>query len=129
MSFRDELYSQYFYKSLYKLEDLSGYIDACSSLVNLQLGSSIKIICPRFLKYLKTIYKATCNPDDTYDVCLLLNYWVYSRLFNILKIKGVCYVHIAYGNLQRVWSDFLEDRSYPELCKPINEMVSDRNWR
>ncbi|KMZ82457.1 hypothetical protein PVIIG_06167 [Plasmodium vivax India VII] len=129
LSFREDLQSEKFYASLYKLGDLTGYIDDCSSLGNLPSGASIKRICARVLKYLETVYKKLYKKDDPYDVCLLLNYWVYSKLFDILQYKGERFVHQAYGKLQLIWSIFLHDKSYHNLCEPIDEMVSHHDWR
>ncbi|CAG9482002.1 unnamed protein product [Plasmodium vivax] len=129
LSFRDELYSENFYKTLHNITDFNGYIKDCSSLDNLKLGRGIKKICAKVLKYLDTIHKETYKKDDPYDVCLLLNYWVYSRLFDILQIRGESSVHIAYGNLQSIWTGFLLDKGYQNLCKPITEMVNHNDWR
>ncbi|KMZ83274.1 hypothetical protein PVBG_05901 [Plasmodium vivax Brazil I] len=127
LSFKDDLYSEKFYESLYDLKDLSDYYIYCNPLEKLPSGTSIKKICARVLKYIETIYKNSYNPDDPYDVCLLLNYWVYSRLFDILKKEN--YVYQAYAKLQSIWTAFLEDKRYDNLCEPINDMVSHNDWR
>ncbi|CAG9474501.1 unnamed protein product [Plasmodium vivax] len=131
-SFRGELYSEKFNASLYNLENLRSHIGNCSSLDRLQLGSGVKNICARVLKYLETIYAVTYNPDDPYDVCLLLNYWVYSKLFYILQNKDEKYVRQAYGELQPIWNDFVDDKiKKPEnqKCRPIHELVLYDDWR
>ncbi|VUZ99569.1 PIR protein, partial [Plasmodium vivax] len=79
------------------------------------------------LKYLETVYKETYKKGDPYNVCLLLSFWVYSRLFDILPNEN--YVYPAYAQLQSIWTGFLEDKSYNELCKPIADMVSHKDWR
>ncbi|KMZ90597.1 hypothetical protein PVMG_05744 [Plasmodium vivax Mauritania I] len=129
LSFKNELNSEKFYESLHSLSDFRGYFKDCISLDELPYGTRIKIICAKVLKYLETINKNSYNQDDPYDVCLLLNYWVYSRLFDILQYKGEHYVHIAYGKLQSKWTDFLDDKSYHKLCKPITNMVNHNDWR
>ncbi|VUZ99570.1 PIR protein [Plasmodium vivax] len=127
LSFRDELYSEILYKTLHNLKELNDYSEVCSPLGQLKSGKSIKIICARVLKYLETVYKETYKKGDPYNVCLLLSFWVYSRLFDILPNEN--YVYPAYAQLQSIWTGFLEDKSYNELCKPIADMVSHKDWR
>ncbi|KMZ83479.1 hypothetical protein PVMG_00014 [Plasmodium vivax Mauritania I] len=129
LSFRDELYSEILYKTLHNLKQLDDYVDVCSPLGHLQSGNNIKKICARVLKYLETVYKETYKQGHAYDVCLLLNYWVYSRLFSILPHKDENYINQVYGQLQPIWTGFLEDKHYQNLCEPINEMVSHKDWR
>ncbi|CAI7724056.1 Plasmodium vivax Vir protein, putative [Plasmodium vivax] len=129
LSFRDDLYSEKFYETLRRINVSKVYTDECSSLGNLPFSTSVKRICAKVLEYLDTIYSKSYKQGDQYDVCLLLNYWVYSSLFNLLKIKGERFVYQAYAQLQLIWTDFLEDKRYDKLCEPINDMVSHNDWR
>ncbi|CAI7719413.1 Plasmodium vivax Vir protein, putative [Plasmodium vivax] len=127
LSFRDDLYSEKFYETLRRINVSKVYTDECSSLDKLNLGKGIKRICAKVLNYLETVHKGIYNKDDPYDVCILLSFWVYSRLFDILQNENN--VYLAYAQIQLIWTDFLIKKSYNELCKPITEMVSHKDWR
>ncbi|SCO70967.1 Plasmodium vivax Vir protein, putative [Plasmodium vivax] len=69
---------------------------------------------------------------DEYDVCTLLSFWVYSRLFDVFKNKGEKKVNIVYGDLQRIWNEFIDHKlkkSENETCRPISEIVLYEDWR
>ncbi|SCA59868.1 Plasmodium vivax Vir protein, putative [Plasmodium vivax] len=130
LSFRDELDSEKFYERLHKLSNFRGYFNDCSSLGNLPSGTNIIKICAKVLKYLETIHKEIYKKDNPYDVCLLLNFWVYSRLFDTLQDENN--VYIAYAQLQSIWNYFNDNKlkkTGNQLCRPYFNIVLQDNWR
>ncbi|KMZ82959.1 hypothetical protein PVIIG_05254 [Plasmodium vivax India VII] len=131
LSFKEELYSEIFNESLYKLTDLSDNIEYCRSLDELQLGKSIKIICPRLLKYLEN-KSFSRNNDNEYIYCLLLNYWVYNRLNIILQSNHPSIIYRAFGRIEYIWNNFIEDKLNNRkniTCKPIHSITTYDDWR
>ncbi|SCA60584.1 Plasmodium vivax Vir protein, putative [Plasmodium vivax] len=130
-SFKDELYSEKFYDSLYNLKGLSGYFEYCSKLDKLQVGNNVKIICARLLKYLEN-NSFSRNEDNVNSYCLLLNYWVLSSLNNYLYLKYPSKLVPALGNIESIWTSFIEDNLNKlgnETCKPIQRIIMDTDWK
>ncbi|VVA00050.1 PIR protein [Plasmodium vivax] len=129
-SFSNELNSQNFYNELNGLTGFSAYFQNCESLSSFPNGTNVKKICARLLKYLEsnTIPRNT----DKYDVCILLNFWVYKKLFDTFHSKDISYVYQAFGKLQPIWNGFVDDKikkSEHKKCRPISDLVLYGDWK
>ncbi|EDL42721.1 variable surface protein Vir14, putative [Plasmodium vivax] len=130
-SFSNELNSQYFYNQLEDIEDFKEYFPNCETISSFQEDIKAKKICAKLLKFLESD-KISINKNDEYDVCMLLSFWVYSKLYDILKTKGENYVNIAYGELQQLWTDFIDvklKKPKNKTCRPIFELVLYNDWK
>ncbi|CAI7718332.1 PIR protein [Plasmodium vivax] len=125
-SFSNELNSQYFYNQLEDIEDFKEYFPNCKSLRSFPNSRSVIRICAKLLKYLES---NTINKNDEYDVCKLLNFWVYRWLFDILGTNDEKYIPLVYGQLQLIWSFFIQDKPENKTCVPISELVLHDDWR
>ncbi|SCA60347.1 VIR protein [Plasmodium vivax] len=130
-SFSDELNSQRFYDQLDDLEGYIPYLSKCEYFNSFDKNKRAKKICARVLKYLETD-KISINKNDDYDICMLLNFWVYSKLFDILQNKGEKNVHIAYGELQLLWDgiiDYKLKKHENQTCRPLPDLVLYNDWK
>ncbi|KMZ83468.1 hypothetical protein PVBG_05585 [Plasmodium vivax Brazil I] len=130
-SFSDELYSQLFYKQLNELENFSSYISKCEELSSFQKDNRVKKVCARLLKYLESD-AISRNKNNRYDVCMLLSFWVYSKLFDSLKNKDANTLRQAYGKLQPIWTDFIDkelEKTEDQTCRPIHNLALHNDWR
>ncbi|KMZ83302.1 hypothetical protein PVBG_06149 [Plasmodium vivax Brazil I] len=129
--FSDELNSQHFYNYLSGLTGLSAYVQKCEKLSSFHNGRGIKNTCAKLLKYLDFDTIST-NKDNKYDACMLLNFWVYRRLFDYLQTVDERYLHQAYANLQLIWNDFSNDKlknTGNETCRPIHNLSLYKDWK
>ncbi|KMZ89402.1 hypothetical protein PVBG_05913 [Plasmodium vivax Brazil I] len=120
-----------FYKKLDYLSGFNEYFDQCKSLSNLPNRQEVKIICARLLKYLEN-YKFSKKKDNEYDICILLNYWVYNKLNGILQSSNDSYIYRAFGDIERIWSSFIDDNlneTEYKTCKAISNTVIHYDWR
>ncbi|KMZ94650.1 hypothetical protein PVMG_02539 [Plasmodium vivax Mauritania I] len=128
-----ELNSDKFYKHLDQLNISDEYNSYCDPLHTLgRRGRYVKKICKQTLSYLKTKYSKPDNQNDKYDVCNLLNYWVYSRLDMTYAFKNDFNVFQAHGNLIQKWYDFIDhklNRTNPNICKPIPNIPAQPDWK
>ncbi|GAB69816.1 CYIR protein [Plasmodium cynomolgi strain B] len=88
-------------------------------------------ICKRILRYLDK-NSLSHNPDTEYDGCILLNYWVYSRLFDIFGSDAPGVIYSPFAALQRIWHDFIENRQNRSLhkkCLPHSATITKRDWK
>ncbi|CAI7720289.1 PIR protein [Plasmodium vivax] len=128
----DELNSGNFYEYLNGLNILDECREYCEPLLTLDRGGNIKNICARTLSYLKTKYSTLDYQNDEYDVCTLLNYWVYNRLFMAYSYKNFSKVIKAFGELQPIWDLFIDEKLYKnksKICKPIFNIVIQDDWQ
>ncbi|KMZ82506.1 hypothetical protein PVIIG_05367 [Plasmodium vivax India VII] len=131
LSFKDELYSEKFYDSLYNLTGLKAYFKDCSQLDNLNVGNNVKIICARLLKYLEK-KSFPRNNDNVNSYCLLLNYWVLSSLHIYLHSRNPSKIVPALGTIESIWTSFIDDNLNKlgnETCKPIQGIIMDTDWK
>ncbi|EDL42357.1 variable surface protein Vir4, putative [Plasmodium vivax] len=128
-----ELPTEVFYYYLkHDTANLKNYRKECSELSPLfnKYPNVIKL-CKQVLKYLKTNYSTLNNQANDYDLCKLLNYWVYNRLFEILGSNENSYVYIAFGELSRIWTTFVDvnlKKTHRNTCRPMSEIVNHFNW-
>ncbi|CAI7724012.1 PIR protein [Plasmodium vivax] len=128
----DELNSGNFYKYLNGLNILDECREYCEPLRKLERGRNIKNICARTLSYLKSKYTTSDDKKDEYDVCTLLNYWVYNRLDMAYGYNNYNKVIQAFGALQPIWDLFIEKELHKyksKICKPIFNIVIQDDWQ
>ncbi|SBS95179.1 PIR Superfamily Protein [Plasmodium ovale curtisi] len=128
-----ELYTKQFYEDIDREStDLSKYSKQCEKIYVNSNKNEVKKICEKFLKHLETssVWKVV-NPK--YDVCMLLNYWIYDKLTDIYKGQNSSYdINIAFGSLQGVWHEryyYSSNISHQNKCKPNFEMVNHHDWK
>ncbi|SBT01887.1 PIR Superfamily Protein [Plasmodium ovale curtisi] len=87
-------------------------------------------ICENFLRYLESC-EALNNSRFSYDVSILLNYWLYDKLTNIYKDNNTNEISIGFGSLQLIRDKI----NYPKKnkpnykkCKPNLNMVNHLDW-
>ncbi|SCA82155.1 Plasmodium vivax Vir protein, putative [Plasmodium vivax] len=129
-----QLNSEYFYNKLNDVENFSEYNEYCESLAHNPRGNAIKNICIKLLNYLKT-NKISNKPNDQYNVCTLLNYWVYDRLNLVLysyNSDNSNYINRKFGEIVGIWNSFLiEKLKKPddETCVPDSRIVVYNDWK
>ncbi|GAB69828.1 CYIR protein, partial [Plasmodium cynomolgi strain B] len=72
------------------------------------------------------------NSNAKYDVCKLLNYWVYSRLVRIWGSDKPSIITTPLAALHRVWNEFLKKSSNTSLnnkCIPDMGLAVQHNWQ
>ncbi|VUZ99661.1 PIR protein [Plasmodium vivax] len=131
-SLSDVLNSEIFYKRLYGLDILKEFDAYCAPLLALDRGRILKNICAQMLSYLKTKYSNPNNQNDQYDVCTLLNYWVYNRIDMAYGYKNDFKVIHAFGKLQPIWYDYIDKKlgnANRNICEPIPDIPAQRDWK
>ncbi|KMZ92305.1 hypothetical protein PVMG_03660 [Plasmodium vivax Mauritania I] len=132
VSFRGELNSERFYDSLNGIQKFSEYIEHCNSLDSLHRGSQVKKKCAKLLKYLKTDYANSNTAGASYNVCILLNYWIYDELAKIYYFDNKSYIGLAFEKLTSIWNSFIKnklDKNKDNICSPISSIVNNENWK
>ncbi|SCA81767.1 VIR protein [Plasmodium vivax] len=117
------LQSGKFYDDLnQKIEDSREYLAYCDSLKDVPKGNGFRIYCGQLVKYLKTKYTTTNGQNNEYDVCPLLNYWIYGKLVQFYGSDKKPIFFQASGQLQEIWSRVVpydSNTSSNNICKPI----------
>ncbi|SBS99716.1 PIR Superfamily Protein [Plasmodium ovale curtisi] len=120
-----------FYRGVQKnYQDLSNYIQSCEKIKVEEKSDDVKTICKKFLRYLETS-NIWIVAEPGYDVCLLLNYWIYD---NLNKIYGAKYdSDIAFANFQYIWSYpnqyITKNTSCKQKCKYEIDVHKDEDWK
>ncbi|KMZ79968.1 hypothetical protein PVIIG_04223 [Plasmodium vivax India VII] len=130
-SFSGELNSENFYNRLDSFKNYSEYNKECESLTKLRRGSSLKRICAKLLNYLKTNTKSN-KEDVKYDVCILLNYWVYNNFNIYLYPLDSSEIYRIFAEIVRIWNEFIEVKlkeRESETCKPLSNLIIHDDWR
>ncbi|CAG9473061.1 unnamed protein product [Plasmodium vivax] len=130
-SFSGELNSENFYNRLDSFKNYSEYNKECESLTKLRHGSSLKRICAKLLNYLKTNTKSN-KEDVKYDVCILLNYWLFSNLNIFLYSLDSTNIYLMFAKIEQIWNDFIEaklKKRENETCKPLFNLIIHNDWR
>ncbi|GAB69976.1 hypothetical protein PCYB_007250, partial [Plasmodium cynomolgi strain B] len=104
-------------------ENLNEYSKECNKLKSPynRYGKVVKL-CKQVLKYLKKYRASFNNVNDSYDVCVLLNYAAFSRLHEIFGPADRNRITLAWAYLNFVWNDF-----YKIKCKPVNNIYTN-DW-
>ncbi|SCA81981.1 Plasmodium vivax Vir protein, putative [Plasmodium vivax] len=112
-------------------EDLSNYSTHCEKLTSSNNDDQVKGICKKYLRYLaKSSYWKVPNPQ--FDVCRLLNYWMYDKLTDIFRDRKTSdSVNFALSDLQYIWEYTVKNRyinTYYKDCKPEFDFVDHTDW-
>ncbi|SCA81986.1 Plasmodium vivax Vir protein, putative [Plasmodium vivax] len=128
----DGLYTGILYDELEKSRTSPLYDVYCGSAKKpMRDNRDVRNICATLLNYLETKYSASDHTSDTYDVCKLLNYWVYKRLNMVLHYKGSRYINQVHAHILLEWNSFNQDKLEKldkKICKPIDNIVAYDNW-
>ncbi|SBT74191.1 Plasmodium vivax Vir protein, putative [Plasmodium ovale] len=127
-----DLFSERFYYALNNdFFDLPKYHDLCNKVEDYTGTIKSKRVCERVLKYLKTKSFASSDGNSEYPDCILLNYWLYDTLVKIFGKDDIRHIAAAFGNLQILWNELIEDPnndSYYRKCKPNFSIVNHNDW-
>ncbi|SCA60527.1 VIR protein [Plasmodium vivax] len=127
------LISENFYNNMNKEHnDLSYYSNYCEGITWGKNEDQVKEICKKYIRYLETSNELKIvNPS--YDVCILLNYWIYDKLAEIFKGEdSLKNIGLAFVSLQYIWS---KHYYYPgktvnyNICKPEFETDNQEDWK
>ncbi|KMZ77300.1 hypothetical protein PVIIG_05659 [Plasmodium vivax India VII] len=129
--------SEQFYDKLYQDDDnLSEYYSECKQLTTPYMsnykGIMLRIMCATLVKYLKTAYISLDRRNLAYNDCILLNYWVYTRLANIFGSDDPADIAPPFAILQQIWNGIIDsssDKSRNNICKPDNSIATQKDWR
>ncbi|KNA01701.1 hypothetical protein PVNG_04727 [Plasmodium vivax North Korean] len=129
------LYTAILYEQLENSLTSTSYDNYCgTSDTPLHGDRNIRNICATILNYLETTYSKSDHTYDPYDVCKLLNYWVYNSLNNVLHFSNsnnfnkISKVH---GDIVIRWNNFNEDKlkeTENKTCKPIINIAAYNDW-
>ncbi|EDL42791.1 variable surface protein Vir32/4, putative [Plasmodium vivax] len=123
--------SDKFYQKLdYSVENVRKYNDVCTSLNSIKKKIALRRPCALVLNYLANTYKKLENENSAYDECILLNYWIYGKIYE--QYKDLKKSAISFGELQSVWNDLIKNSSktaYYDKCQPDFHMVMKDDWR
>ncbi|KMZ88479.1 hypothetical protein PVBG_05437 [Plasmodium vivax Brazil I] len=126
-------YTRKLYEYLETTKTFARYDKYCRSFeAPVRNRSLVKNICSTILNYLETIYSITDHTNDEYNVCILLNYWVYERLNVVLHSDDSKYIDRIFGEIVSKWNDFIIDKSKElknEICKPFDKIVLYVDWK
>ncbi|SBS91231.1 PIR Superfamily Protein, partial [Plasmodium ovale curtisi] len=124
------LHSVRFYKDLEENnKDLSNYSKQCEKIYVTKNNDEVRTICEKFIRHLE---KSTVwdFPNPGYDICLLLNYWVYDKLNHVFNDKGSS--DIAFGNFQYIWGYpeqyIKKNTSRTKKCKYEIDVQKHEDW-
>ncbi|KMZ76949.1 hypothetical protein PVIIG_05902 [Plasmodium vivax India VII] len=70
--------------------------------------------------------------SDAYDVCKLLNYWVFSRLSEIYVSDNTSTAKDAFDTLDRIWNQFIKEKGREldiKKCRPDRVLFSYNDWK
>ncbi|GAB69890.1 CYIR protein, partial [Plasmodium cynomolgi strain B] len=126
------LASEQFYNNLDREhEDLSNYSNHCDIKTwGKKNEHQLKEICKKFVRYLETSMELNFV-DPAYDVCILLNYWLYDKLTKIFPGENNSeYIRKAFGSLQLVWHNlyYYSGKSNHNKCNPNFKTVNHQDW-
>ncbi|SCA82101.1 Plasmodium vivax Vir protein, putative [Plasmodium vivax] len=126
-----DLQSQIVYKEIEKDHpDLSHYNRICSKKLDRTNNEQVKEICKKSLRFIeKSPLWNTLN--TSYDICLQVNYWIYSKLASILGSENTENIEITFGSFQWAGDDIMntpEKIPYNERCKPDFKIFEEKDW-
>ncbi|SBS82459.1 PIR Superfamily Protein [Plasmodium ovale curtisi] len=109
--------------------DLSEYNGKCDNIfVPDNEKDKVKIICKKFLRYLEK--SPLWNvPNTKYDVCMLLNFWVYDKLIHIFDDKDKA--DIAFANFQTLFQNNMVNqatKSPSKKCTDKFDILKKNDW-
>ncbi|SBS92729.1 PIR Superfamily Protein [Plasmodium ovale curtisi] len=117
-------------KMEFNYPDLSEYDGKCDNIfVHDNQKDKVKTICKKFLRYLEKSPLWNIS-DSGYDVCLLLNFWVYDKLTHIFGDKSKA--DIAFANFQGLWNSamgYQKSISADKKCKDKFDILDKKDWK
>ncbi|KNA00930.1 hypothetical protein PVNG_05360 [Plasmodium vivax North Korean] len=131
LSFSGEFNSKQFYNELDELKKFSEYNKKCKPLNGTRWRKDVINTCAKLLYYLKTSKKLYMQ-NAQYDLCPLLNYWIYSKLNTILNSHDSTYIKLTFGEIVGIWNNFIDDelkKTGNKICEPISNIVAHDDWR
>ncbi|GAB69793.1 CYIR protein [Plasmodium cynomolgi strain B] len=92
--------------------------------------TEIKKICKNIVAYLYH-YLTWYIRDSEYDGCILLNFWVYSKLESIFGSNNLSTILLAFAPLQQIWHDVVDKRHNPRyrICQPDSTTIMQKDWK
>ncbi|GAB70052.1 hypothetical protein PCYB_008010 [Plasmodium cynomolgi strain B] len=90
----------------------------------------MKKICRKILRYLY-YYSLSHITKPEYDVCILLNYWVYSKLHKVFPRRKHNFIIQILAKVQMLWNDVVYKHPYKyyyNICKP-DMSITNEDWR
>ncbi|GAW84580.1 variable surface protein [Plasmodium gonderi] len=131
VSFREELPSEKFYKTLDDLKGFNEYTEYCKFLTSFKNESAVRNYCARILKYLSS-NKELRSDSNVYDICQLLNYWLANRLSIIAGYNDPNNLWKIFGYITNIWNNFIMDtlkKPESETCNPLMGEIIPHDWR
>ncbi|CAI7717550.1 Plasmodium vivax Vir protein, putative [Plasmodium vivax] len=124
--------SEEFYKKLNHDEDtnLQAYYKVCNSIFSTKKEFVLRRPCALLFKYLVNSYKKSEKEKPAYDDCILLNYWIYGKIYE--QHKDISERARSYGELQIIWNILIQDKSqaqYNKICKPDILIATQEDWK
>ncbi|SBT73591.1 PIR protein [Plasmodium ovale] len=112
-------------------DDLSNYSQQCDKYPVSHHKYEAKQICEKFLRYLHK-HTALIDNKTEYDVCILLNYWIYDELKDIFGAENISNkFNLAFSSIQYIW-DYpnakLKNTPYYNKCKPNFDIFKPDDW-
>ncbi|SBT56410.1 PIR Superfamily Protein [Plasmodium ovale wallikeri] len=112
--------------------DLSNYSKQCDKYSVPHHKYEAKQICEKILRYLHT-HTSLIDDKTEYDVCILLNYWIYDELKYIFGDENISdKFNLAFSSLQYIW-DYpnaeLKKTPYYNKCKPDFNIFKPVDWK
>ncbi|GAB69712.1 CYIR protein [Plasmodium cynomolgi strain B] len=87
-------------------------------------------ICKMFITYLLQ-YALSKISNSNYDQCILLNYWIYTKLYNIFGSKNLPTILDVFAKYEQIWYEIVEkhlDKSQYKKCTPDHSTIGKRDW-
>ncbi|SCA48148.1 PIR protein [Plasmodium ovale] len=127
-----DLPTEKFYNDMKKeYSDLSKYNQSCETNIVHKNITDIENICKRILRYLDNNTVSSDN-DSGYNVCLLLNYWIYDSLIDVLGSENTLEnINSAFEVIQMMWkhpTHKLKIRNYYNKCEPNLFIFKRHDW-
>ncbi|KMZ96134.1 hypothetical protein PVNG_06030 [Plasmodium vivax North Korean] len=123
--------SDNFYRTLdHNNEHLGKYYAECKEFSSNKKYIGLRRYCAVVLNYLENIYKKSEKQNWAYDDCLLLNYWIFGKIYE--QQKDLTKSAISFGELQRLWYRLVEDTtriSSNNKCEPHSIIATQNDWR
>ncbi|SBT56806.1 PIR Superfamily Protein [Plasmodium ovale wallikeri] len=129
-----DLFSEKFYSDMnIEHTDLSNYNPQCDTLIlNEKNKSEIKEICKKYLRYLDKNIAVWNSAQSGYNVCILLNYWIYDKLTDLFGADETLNINNAFGSFQLLWNysaGFPKTIPHSEKCKPNFDLFKHHDWK
>ncbi|KMZ88833.1 hypothetical protein PVBG_05629 [Plasmodium vivax Brazil I] len=127
-----DLPSEKFYENLNHDVDpnLRRYNKLCKTIFSNKKHIVLGRPCAMVIKYLVNAYNKTVKENLAYDECILLNYWIYGKIYE--QHKDISESARSFGELQIIWNILIQDKSkkpYNNICEPDILIATQEDWR